>query len=35
MTPPDAARASGRRQFLLVASLFVVPVVAAIVLYHS
>ncbi len=35
MTTPDPARRSGRRQFLLVASVFVVPVVAAIVLYHS
>ena len=35
MTTPDPARSSGRRQFLLVASLFVVPVVTAILLYHS
>lgn len=35
MTTPDPARRSGRRQFLLVASLFVVPVVTAILLYHS
>jgi hypothetical protein len=35
MTTPGQARSSGRRQFLLVASLFVVPVVTAILLYHS
>lgn len=35
MTTPGAAQRSGRRQFLLVASLFVVPVVTAILLYHS
>jgi len=35
MTTPDPARRSGRRQFLLVASLFVVPVVTAILLYQS
>lgn len=35
MTTPDPARRSGRRQLLLVASLFVVPVVTAILLYHS
>jgi hypothetical protein len=35
MTTPDSARRSGRRQFLLVASLFVVPVATAILLYHS
>jgi hypothetical protein len=35
MTEPDRARRAGRRQFLLVASLFVVPVVTAILLYHS
>lgn len=35
MTTPDAARRSGRRQFLLVASLFIVPVVTAVVLYFS
>jgi hypothetical protein len=35
MTTPDPARRAGRRQFLLVASLFIVPVVTAILLYHS
>jgi len=35
MTTSDPARRSGRRQFLLVASLFIVPVVAAILLYQS
>lgn len=35
MTTSDPARRSGRRQFLLVASLFVVPVVTAVLLYHS
>jgi hypothetical protein len=35
MTTPDSARRSGHRQFLLVASLFIVPVVTAIVLYQS
>ena len=35
MTTPDPARRSGRRQFLLVASLFFVPVVTAILLYQS
>ena len=35
MSPPDDAKRRGRRQFLMVASLFVVPVVTAIVLYRS
>ena len=35
MSPTDAAKRRGRRQFLMVASLFVVPVVTAIVLYRS
>lgn len=35
MSPPDAAQRRGRRQFLMVASLFVVPLVTAIVLYRS
>ncbi len=35
MTTPDPARRSGRRQFLLVASIFFVPVVTAILLYQS
>ena len=35
MTAPDPARRAGRRQFLLVASLFFVPVVTAILLYYS
>ena len=35
MTPSDDARRRGRRQFLMVASLFVVPVVTAVVLYRS
>jgi hypothetical protein len=35
MTTTAPARRAGRRQFLLVASLFVVPVVTAILLYHS
>jgi len=35
MTTPDPARRSGRRQLLLVASLFLVPVVTAILLYQS
>ncbi len=35
MTTPDESRRSGRRQFLLVASLFIVPVVTAILLYFS
>jgi len=35
MTTPDAARRSGRRQFLLIASLFGVPLLTAILLYHS
>lgn len=35
MSPPDAAKRRGRRQFLMVASLFIVPVVTAIVLYRS
>lgn len=35
MSPTDDAKRRGRRQFLMVASLFVVPVVTAIVLYRS
>lgn len=35
MSPSDDAKRRGRRQFLMVASLFVVPVVTAIVLYRS
>jgi len=35
LTPSDDARRRGRRQFLMVASLFVVPVVTAVVLYRS
>lgn len=35
MTMTETARRSGRRQFLLVASLFVVPLMTAILLYHS
>jgi len=35
LSPPDAAKRRGRRQFLMVASLFIVPVVTAIVLYRS
>lgn len=35
MSAPDDARRRGRRHLLLIASLFVVPVVTAIVLYHS
>jgi hypothetical protein len=35
MTTPEPSRRSGRRQFLLVASLFIVPVVTAILLYQS
>jgi hypothetical protein len=35
MTTSDAARRSGRRQLLLVASLFVVPFLTAILLYYS
>lgn len=35
MSPPDDARRRGRRNFLLIASLFVVPVVTAILLYRS
>lgn len=35
MSPPDVAQRRGRRQFLMVASLFVVPLVTAIVLYRS
>lgn len=35
MSAPDDARRRGRRHFLLIASLFVVPVVTAILLYHS
>jgi hypothetical protein len=35
MSPPAGARPTGRRQFLLVASLFIVPLATAIVLYYS
>ena len=35
MNAPDQARRSGRRQFLLVASIFLVPLVAAVALYFS
>ena len=35
MSPRDNARRRGRRHFLLIASLFIVPVVTAIALYHS
>ena len=35
MSPSDDARRRGRRQFLLVASLFVVPLLTAVALYHS
>lgn len=35
MSPPGDARRRGRRHLLLIASLFVVPVVTAILLYHS
>jgi len=35
LSPPDDARRRGRRHLFLVASLFVVPVVTAILLYHS
>jgi cytochrome oxidase Cu insertion factor (SCO1/SenC/PrrC family) len=35
MNPPEKASRSGRRQLLLVASLFIVPFVAAIALYYS
>lgn len=35
MNPPDDARRSGRRQLLLVASIFLVPLAAAIALYYS
>lgn len=35
MNPPQDARRRGRRQFLLIASLFIVPVLTAIVLYRS
>lgn len=35
MSPPDDARRRPRRQFLLIASLFIVPVLTAIVLYRS
>lgn len=35
MSPPDDARRRGRRHLLLIASLFIVPVVTAILLYHS
>jgi hypothetical protein len=33
--PPDDAQRRGRRQFLLIASLFIVPLVTAVVLYRS
>ena len=35
MSPPDDAKRRGRRHLLLIASLFVVPLVTAILLYHS
>jgi hypothetical protein len=35
LSPPDDAKRRGRRHLLLIASLFVVPVVTAILLYHS
>lgn len=35
MSPPDQSRRRGRRQFLLVASLFIVPLATAILLYYS
>ena len=35
MSRPDDAKRRGRRQLLLIASFFVVPVVTAILLYHS
>lgn len=35
MNPPADARRSGRRQLLLVASIFIVPLAAAIALYYS
>ena len=35
MSPPDDSRRRGRRQFLLVASLFLVPLATAIFLYYS
>ncbi len=35
MSPPDPSRRRGRRQFLLVASLFIVPLATAILLYYS
>jgi hypothetical protein len=35
LRPPDDSQRRGRRNLLLVASLFVVPVVTAILLYHS
>ena len=35
MSPPDDSKRRGRRHLLLIASLFVVPVVTAILLYHS
>lgn len=35
MTPADNSRPSGRRKFLLVASLFIVPLATAILLYFS
>jgi hypothetical protein len=35
LSPPDDARRRGRRHLLLIASLFFVPIVTAILLYHS
>lgn len=35
MSPPDHVQRRGRRQFLLVASLFIVPLATAILLYYS
>src|SRR5687767_15630621 len=35
MTSPDAARRVGRRRFLAVASIFIVPLAAAVLLYYS
>ncbi len=35
MTSPDDAKRRGRRQLLLIGSIFIVPVLTAVVLYHS
>ena len=35
MSPSDDARRRGRRQFVLIASIFVVPLLTAVALYHS